>query len=185
MTVALNEGAGAANTAVGAFRVSLATGCVRDGAGNWSIFTNQTPADFASPVLLTVTETSGAVDGRADNGDTITFGFSEPISSPPATSNLLMTPGATGDLTISGLMSITPLGGNYAEKDVTFNGSPIASSGSTLIVTLANCDTSGHCDSRTLVGISSSITFTALGTLVDAAGRGAVGAVTKTSFRLF
>jgi hypothetical protein len=185
VTVALNEGAGVPNTAVGAFRVSLATGCVRDAAGNWSTFTNQTPADYASPVLLSVTDTNGAVDGKAENGDTITFGFSEAIAVPPTTSDVSITQGATGDLSVSGLISTTALGADYAAKDLTFNGSTVAASGANLTVTLANCNTTGQCSSRALAGTSSSITFTALGTLVDAAGRGAVGAVTKTTFKLF
>ena len=85
-TLTINEGAGAANTAVGTFTVALAASAtgIRDAAGNQSSFAATTPADKAAPartaldmkdvngngkvdqVVVTFSETLGVVQRRID-----------------------------------------------------------------------------------------------------------------------
>lgn len=63
-TLTVNEGAGAANTAVGSFTVALAAdpNGIRDAAGNQSSFVPTAPTDKAAPVLSAVTRTPGSHD---------------------------------------------------------------------------------------------------------------------------
>src|SRR5207237_5128395 len=83
-TLTLNEGAGAADTSVGSFTVSLdasATG-IRDAAGNQSSFSAQAPSDQAAPARTAMTmldnDHNGFVDRVAltfsENLDTYTAG---------------------------------------------------------------------------------------------------------------
>jgi hypothetical protein len=77
VTIAINEGAGAADTAVGAFTVQLAANAagIRDAAGNLSSFT-ASPADGAKPVLLASDMFDDDADGRVDR---VLDTFSEPL----------------------------------------------------------------------------------------------------------
>jgi hypothetical protein len=78
-TLNLTEGAGAANTAVGSFTVSLSsTSGVVDTLGNHSSFAAQVPADKASPVPVAVTLANG--NGTIAPGDTASVTFSEPLA---------------------------------------------------------------------------------------------------------
>jgi hypothetical protein len=183
-TVTLNEGAAAHDTAVGAFRVALATGCVRDPAGNFATFGQTAPTDLAGPALLTVTHTNGATDGKFETGDTMTMTFSEPIFTAPASVTVIATEGDL--LQASGLLNVdVNLGAHYAEKDLTFAPSALAKTGNTLVVTLGACSTNGQCDHRALVGLSPSLVFRPSINLRDAAGNSAAGAVTVTNVRMF
>ena len=67
-TLNLNEGAGAANTAVGTFTVSLATnaGGIRDASGNLSSWASTAPTDGAAPVLTTIVMNDANVNGKVD-----------------------------------------------------------------------------------------------------------------------
>jgi hypothetical protein len=78
-TLALNEGAGAATTAVGAFRYALGTNAagVRDAAGNLSSFTVTAPTDRAAPVLLTISLLDINGNGKVDR---VTALFSETLA---------------------------------------------------------------------------------------------------------
>jgi len=85
-TLTLNEGAGAANTAVGTFTVALAANPagIRDAAGNKSSFAATAPTDKAAPVPVSVTLANG--NNSSDLGilskkDTLAVGYSEAISS--------------------------------------------------------------------------------------------------------
>ena len=67
-TLTISEGAGAANTAVGTFKIALAASAtgIRDAAGNQATLAATAPADQASPVLISLvmqdTNTNGKVD---------------------------------------------------------------------------------------------------------------------------
>ena len=66
---------GAANTAVGTFRVALATNAngIRDVSGNLSSFGTVAPADDAAPVPINTTRTAGTTNGLIEAGDTFNF----------------------------------------------------------------------------------------------------------------
>ena len=65
VTLTLTQGAGAADTSVGLFKIALAAAAtgVRDAAGNQASFAAQEPADLAKPVLIGVTDTDVGTDG--------------------------------------------------------------------------------------------------------------------------
>jgi len=67
-TLTLNEGAGAANTAVGSFTVALATnaGGIRDAAANLSSFAATAPADGAAPVRTAMVMNDVNANGKVD-----------------------------------------------------------------------------------------------------------------------
>jgi hypothetical protein len=167
--------------------VALAAGCIRDAAGNNATFGATAPGDFAAPILLTVTDTNGSTDGQAEAGDTLTFGFSEAISSAPSSVTLLVNDAGSSDtLQVIGLLNIdSALGSDYASKDLTFEPSAVVKSGSTLVVTLGTCSTSGQCSSRALVATSPTLVFVPAITITDVAGQGARGSVTLTDKALF
>jgi hypothetical protein len=78
-TLTLNEGAGAASTAVGSFSVQLAANAagIRDAAGNQASFSSTTPADKAAPALLSLQMLDNSTNGKVDR---VTAGFSETLS---------------------------------------------------------------------------------------------------------
>ncbi len=65
----LTEGAGAANTAVGTFKVALAANAtgIRDAAANLSSFAATAPTDRATPVLVTLTMHDTNPNGKVDH----------------------------------------------------------------------------------------------------------------------
>ena len=71
VTLTLTQGAGAADTSVGLFKIALAAAAtgVRDAAGNQASFAAQAPADLAKPVLIGVTDTDVGTDGLIEQGD--------------------------------------------------------------------------------------------------------------------
>ena len=77
-TLALNQGAGAANTAVGSFRISLTSnvGGIRDASGNLSSHALTAPADRAAPVRVSSTMQDVSLNGRVDR---LTAVFSETL----------------------------------------------------------------------------------------------------------
>ncbi|HEY0521386.1 MAG TPA: hypothetical protein VGC84_17985, partial [Ilumatobacteraceae bacterium] len=78
-TVTLAEGAGAASTALGSFKVTLASNAtgVRDAAANLSSFVATAPTDGAKPVLLTLSMNDSSGNGKVDQ---VTAVFSETLS---------------------------------------------------------------------------------------------------------
>ncbi len=80
-TLTLTEGAGAANTAVGAFTVALAANAtgIRDAAGNQASFSAAAPADLAAPVRTAGTMLDVNANGKIDQ---VTVAFSETVASP-------------------------------------------------------------------------------------------------------
>ena len=79
-TLTLNEGAGAANTAVGSFTVALATNAagIRDAAANLSSFAASAPADGAAPVRTAMVMNDANANGRVDQ---VAVTFSETLAS--------------------------------------------------------------------------------------------------------
>lgn len=79
-TLALAEGAGTANTAVGSFTVALAatSGGIRDANGHRSAFAATAPADKAAPALNAAPAmTDNSANGKVDR---LTLAWSEPIA---------------------------------------------------------------------------------------------------------
>ena len=82
-TLAITEGAGAHNTAVGSFTVALdqATSDIKDATGNKASFAATGPVDKAAPVLTGVTDQDTATgNGKLEQGDWADFTFSEPMN---------------------------------------------------------------------------------------------------------
>ncbi len=185
--LSLTEGASAHDTAVGAFRVALASGCIRDPAGNFAMFAQTAPTDLAAPILLAVTHTNGLIDGKFETGDTMTMSYSEPIFTAPASVSVIVDDTGSSDvLQAPGLLNVdVALGADYASKTLTFNPSLIAKTGNTLVIALGACSTNGSCASRALVGLSPSLVFTPSIGLKDAAGNSAAGSVTVINVRMF
>jgi hypothetical protein len=83
-TLTISEGSGAKETAVGSFRVALATDSngIRDAAGDRGTFVATAPTDDASPVPVEVQlfNKPGGSNGKAEQGDYFTVEYSERLS---------------------------------------------------------------------------------------------------------
>jgi predicted alpha/beta-hydrolase family hydrolase len=79
VTIQLNQGAGAANTAVGSFTVAMSANAagVRDASGNQATFTATAPTDRAAPALVTLSLLDATSNGKVDR---VTAVFSETLS---------------------------------------------------------------------------------------------------------
>jgi hypothetical protein len=77
-TLALNQGAGAATTAVGSFKLTLTANTlgIRDSAGNLSSYTSTAPTDRAAPALVTLSLLDNNGNGKVDR---VTALFSETL----------------------------------------------------------------------------------------------------------
>ena len=121
-TLTIAEGAGAADTAVGAFSISLAaspTG-IRDAAGNQTSFTGVVPQDKARPIRLTTQAFDDDVNGKFDR---VLVTFTEALAnytagttpwtmtSPPAGMSIasVTVPGGSPSATLALNESTTPL----------------------------------------------------------------------------
>jgi hypothetical protein len=88
---------GVNSTAVGSFTLTLdgTAGQIRDALGNKASFTNQTPADGASPVPTNLTDsdntTSGTTNGKFAQNDTATLTFSENVTNTANSSDVVVT----------------------------------------------------------------------------------------------
>ncbi len=80
-TLAITEGGGAEDTAVGSFTVALAQHAagVRDAAGNRSSFAATGPLDRARPMAMSLAMANGGTAGRPDKDDSQVINFSEPL----------------------------------------------------------------------------------------------------------
>ena len=106
LTLTLTEGAGAADTTIGTMTVAMATNAAgaRDAIGNLGTITSATPLDKAKPAAVTITDTNGANDGKAEPGDTLVITFSEalaPGSVPASTTVTLTDPVGAGNDTLT------------------------------------------------------------------------------------
>ena len=77
-TLALNQGANAATTAVGSFKISLTSNAlgIRDAAGNLSSYASTAPTDRAAPALVTLSLLDNNGNGKVDR---VTALFSETL----------------------------------------------------------------------------------------------------------
>lgn len=183
-TLAITEGAGAQDTAVGAFTVAF-TGCTGAAA-----FAPRSPSDGAGPVFTALSD-SGGIDGKPEPGDTLDLGFSEPLSPTwGASTTVTVTLDRHGshdvDLSVPSLVSGTTFGTGspgYVAKNqsVTFNNSTLSVSGPTLRLTLGSA-----CVGCAYAGSGQgSFTFTPAGSIRDAAGYVSIAPITATNFKLF
>jgi hypothetical protein len=103
-TLTLTEGASAATTALGSFKITLATnaGGIRDAAANLTSWAATAPTDGAKPVLLTLNMNDATLNGKVDQ---ITAVFTEPLGTYTA---------ATAPWTLTGV----PSGGTLASVAV-------------------------------------------------------------------
>ena len=121
----------------------------RDAAGSLGAFAATTPLDRARPAAITIADTNGTLDGRAEPGDTVAITFSEPLapaSVPSSTTVTLTDPVGTGNdtLTMVGVSNGARVMGsnNYVTADTTtasFASSAVALSNAnrTITVTIA------------------------------------------------
>ena len=108
-TLTLNEGSGAASTAVGTFSVALAASAsgIRDAAGNQSSFSAQAPSDKARPVVtrLVLSNTAkNGIAGKIEDGDSLVATYSEPLR---AASICPLWTGSTTSLTANNDVTVT------------------------------------------------------------------------------
>jgi hypothetical protein len=197
-TLTITEGAGAADTAVGALTVALvstATG-IRDANGNPSSFTATAPIDRAGPVPVLVATTNAGTLGRIDAGDALLVTFSEAIlaASLPATTTVTEAdpPGAVNidTLTVPGVANgtLTTGGNGYITgngREAGFAASPVSLSAATTVRVQVGpvcagtgCGTTG--------ADTGAFGYVPAPSLTDAAGNGAGGSyTTAASFGLF
>ncbi len=188
-TVTLKLAGSTVNTAPGAMTVALtasATG-VLDIFDNQAAFAATTTADRASPVLVGLTDTDGATNGRMGALDTLTFTFSEPIGTSLGLTTVTETdPNGAGNdsLSIAGVTA----GAQLTNSDLynTSNNSSLAvsalvtKSGNTVVVTIVSpllC-TPLICTGLGTGADSSPFSITPTTTLIDSAGNAATGSRT-------
>jgi hypothetical protein len=184
VTLAVTEGAGALDTAVGNFTVAFA-GCT-----DANSFTPTGPSDAAGPVFASLSD-SGGVDGKPESGDTLDLRFSEnlaPTWGPSTTTTVTFDRHGNQnvDLTIPSLVGGGTFGTgspNYAARNttVTFNNSTLAVVGPTLRLTLGSACV-GCANTGSGQG---SFSFTPSGTIRDAAGYTSIAPITATNYKLF
>ena len=184
VTLTITEGAGAPDTAVGAFTVAFA-GCIETDA-----FGPSAPSDAAGPVFVSLSDGGGA-DGKAEPADTFDLTFSEALAptwgpSTTVTVTLQRSGNQNADLSIPSLVAGTTFNTgspNYVarNKTVSFNSSTLSVSGPTLRLTLSSACV-GCADAGAGQG---SFTFTPSGTIRDAAGNISIAPITATNHKLF
>ena len=184
-TLAITEGAGAQDTAVGAFTVTFA------GCSSGTAFGPLSPSDAAGPVFVSLADGGGPVDGKPEPGDTLDLRFSEPLAPTWGSSTTVaVTVDRQGNHNatisipslVSGSLFDTGSPGYVAKNQTaTFNNSTLTVSGSTLRLTLGSA-----CTGCTFTGVGQgSFTFTPAGTIRDAAGYVSIAPITATNYKLF
>ncbi len=198
-TLTLAEGVGAASTLVDTMTVSMSANAAgaRDAIGNLGSFSATAPLDKAKPADVTITDTNGAADGRAEPGDTVVFTFSEPLSAasvPTSTTVTLTDPVGTGNdtLTMVGVSNgARRLGSNnYVTLDgavASFANSTVALSngGRTITITIGPACSGTGCAALGQQTTNVTYTYLAATTLTDVAGNLASTAAKTQSIRLF
>jgi hypothetical protein len=183
-TLAVTEGPGVPDTAVGGFTVAFA------GCSNAAAFGPLAPSDAAGPVFVSLGD-GGGVDGKPEPGDTLDLTFSEPLSptwGPSTTVTVTIARQGNQDATITvpSLVSGNTFDSGspgYVAKNqtATFNNSTLTVSGPTLRLTLGSA-----CTGCTSTGVGQgSFTFTPSGTIRDAGGYVSIAPITATNLKLF
>jgi len=200
-TLTITEGAGAADTSVGAMTVALATNAagVRDAALNLASFSARAPLDGARPRAVTVVDTNGGTDGLMQAGDTLSITFSEalsPATVPSTTSVTLTDPSGTGNdtLSIANILNGARTTGSNLNisldnSSATFAGSTVALTNSdrtiTITITVAGACSGTACGSIGTATAATNLSFLAATTLTDPAGNLPVTTAQNFSLRLF
>ncbi len=113
-TLTLTEGTGAANTAVGSFRVALAANAnaIRDLNGNQASFTATAPTDRAAPAPVTVTMQDTNTNGKVDR---VRMVFSESL----ATYSAGVAPWTLAGVPSNGTLASVSVSGTTATATIT------------------------------------------------------------------
>jgi hypothetical protein len=196
-TLAITEGAGLADTAVGSFTIALAANAsgIHDAAGNQASFTAIAPADNAGPVPIAISDGEGQipllqVDGLLQVGDTLVATFSEAIASgAPGSTPITEARGSSGNafLTITGFTdgALDMSSANYAPLGLTvsFVGtSTLSNASKTVTITTGACSV-GLC-LNLLAGSGIGMIYKPATTLADVAGNAAAGTIV-TGFKIY
>jgi hypothetical protein len=189
VTLPINEGAGAADTAVGSFLVSFKPGggCLATG------FSNMAPVDKANPVPTTVTfPARGTTAGLMQSGDTFSVTFSEAMSGVPTTASVTETDASPSDVLI--VAGITPAGGfntgsNIVDnnKSATFPGTAgnvVLSNGNKTITVTVSGTCTGDCN-KLNTGAAAVWTYSPNTSLTDLASNAAAGSFASASQQIF
>ncbi|HVE46385.1 MAG TPA: HD-GYP domain-containing protein [Acidimicrobiales bacterium] len=195
--LAITEGSGDRDTAVGAFRVALASAGdgIRNRSGQTASFTPRAPEDAASPVPVGLRSVSiGPKAGRIEPADQLRVSFSEALAAtsfPSMTTVSQIDPDTGGNdlLGIDGVSDglVDTGSGGYIvleERSAIFGGSTVslADEGRTLAVVVGPTCTS--CGGRR--SSAGALAFRPAPTLTDGAGNGARGSITTAAdFQLF
>lgn len=198
-TLTITEGAGAADTTLGALTVALSANAagIRDVAANLASFAATAPLDRAGPASVTITDTGGSTEGRIDPGDTLAITFSEPLntSTVPASATVSLTdPIGTGNdtLAITGILNGERT--TTTNAHITLEGTSAAFSDSAVVISNGNrtvtitvgptCSGTG-CAAIGTVTSATSLSFLGATTLLDVAGNRAATTARTYSIRLF
>ncbi|HUP71268.1 MAG TPA: HD-GYP domain-containing protein [Acidimicrobiales bacterium] len=195
--LAVTEGSGARDTAVGDFTVALASSAdgIRSQSGEAASFAARAPEDRASPVPVGLSSVSiGPKAGRIEPRDELRVSFSEALAAtsfPSMTTVSEIDPDTGGNDLVAidgvsdGLLD-TGSGGYIVleERTAIFGGSTVglADDGRTLTVVVGpTCTSCGG--RRSSAGV---LTFRPAANLTDGAGNGARGSITTAAdFQLF
>ena len=129
-TLTLNEGAGAANTAVGTFKVALAASAtgIHDAAGNQASFAATAPTDNAAPVLVSLVMQDTNTNGKVDH---VVATFSEALAAytagtTPWTLTNIPSTGTLASVTVSGSAATLTITEGAGAPDTAVNAFTIA-----------------------------------------------------------
>ncbi|HVE94374.1 MAG TPA: TadE/TadG family type IV pilus assembly protein [Acidimicrobiales bacterium] len=177
------------NTAPGAMTVALTASPsgVVDLHGNRGSFDPTAVADGAGPVLLAITDTGGAVNGRMGALDSLTLSFSEPIATSLGSTSVVQSDpmgGGNDSVSISGITAgpqLTNSNDYQTSNDSSLSvGASISKSGNNVTVAILSpmaCTPSACTGLGTGVD-SAPFSITPATSLVDAAGKAARGSRT-------
>jgi hypothetical protein len=198
-TLNITEGAGPADTSVGAMTVALASSAtgVHDAALNQGSFAATAPLDAAKPVAVTITDTNGANDGKTELGDSLSIIFSEALApaTVPSTATVTLTdPSGTGNdtLSISGILNgarttTSNLHITLDNSSAAFDPSPVVLSNGnkTVTITVGGTCTGTGCGSIGQATSATNLSFLGATTLTDLIGNAVTTTAKNFSLRLF
>jgi Flp pilus assembly protein TadG len=194
--VTLTLGGATVNTAPGAMRIALnaQSDGVVDTWGNQASFGATALTDAAAPVLTSLSDTNGLVNGFPNALDTLTLGFSEPIANAPSSTTISYTDPSTNandSIALSGI-SAGPMLTNSNNYNTTGTstgtfGGLVSTSGNNVVVTVVSPIVCNPllCLWFGTANDSSAWTFYPSTTLADSAGNTVPATTSKTISNLF
>ena len=197
-TLTITEGAGAADTAVGAMTVALAASAtgIRDAAGNQAAFAAVVPVDGARPVPIAMSGLNGTIDGRIEPGDTVAVLFSEPLATdsvPTSTTVTLADPTRTANDTLD-LTGITAAARDTGSNSyISTNGASasfastvtVSADGATVTVTVGPTCVGTGCAGLGTATAAANLSLLGATTLLDRSGLAVTTTAKTFSQRLF